>query len=717
MVLRGLVVATMAVSVGFGAATASAQTFREASRNGLPMTFEDGIYTAHVTRGACDPTPYPEMTESDCEGGNRRSQRHSGTGARQGESWEYGFQFRVPEDFDYIPTELNWEMGSASPDQRFMLLSRMNIAEWKKNRPKNHIYHLKLDAALGSTFLDRVCAGPETFGTWVDFRMTVKWGRRGFLRVSCNDEVIYEALTDTAVTPFCIPALHCEGDIQSRRGWINQPLVMHFGLTAEVNTYGLLPIVDDAGQTLQLREVYANRTDDPTSAYVERAQQALLDAGFDPSGVDGKAGPGTRRALQAFQEAKGLAATGEFDEASSSALGLSIVPLPTDSGVASPDLLRVVEAAQAELAALDPAALAEGRPFVARLVAEDIFDEGGTVVALVASRLDGVSAWRGMARFSLIANIADDAITALSVKFARPLGSTWPASVSVCANALSRNEGQGEGGQYFPVFRLERDGDGYAFVAGDCVAGEMPPVVGYQLRMLTVALDRIAGALVETGQVKRMKSKPLAIWLEAVAMGDIVISRDWLPLPEATGPTVGQLAAAGGGTMLAQVKVTHYQPTDMNFGWLDTHYEVSVLDVRADGSTETRAFTFATRGNFSAVGRFNAFDIVVTRPLDDATAAALADCGSMRMTVTYGDDKHRLRIGFTRRGGAYKAESADCIREAVSDPEVLFAVDYLLTDMQGFARGMFEGGHIAQVKRRGLDVWLRKVADGEITFQ
>jgi peptidoglycan hydrolase-like protein with peptidoglycan-binding domain len=44
-------------------------------------------------------------------------------------------------------------------------------------------------------------------------------------------------------------------------------------------------------------------------------QQALADLGFDPRGIDGVFGPGTRRALAAWQGARGLSASGFLDRA------------------------------------------------------------------------------------------------------------------------------------------------------------------------------------------------------------------------------------------------------------------------------------------------------------------------------------------------------------------------------------------------------------------
>src|SRR6266581_1978281 len=51
-------------------------------------------------------------------------------------------------------------------------------------------------------------------------------------------------------------------------------------------------------------------------------QQKLKDLGFDPNGVDGNFGPGTRDAVIAFQQSKGLQADGIAGPATLAALGL-----------------------------------------------------------------------------------------------------------------------------------------------------------------------------------------------------------------------------------------------------------------------------------------------------------------------------------------------------------------------------------------------------------
>src|SRR3989442_16025525 len=55
---------------------------------------------------------------------------------------------------------------------------------------------------------------------------------------------------------------------------------------------------------------------------VKDLQQKLKDLGFDPNGVDGNFGPGTKAAVIAFQQSKGLQADGIAGPATLAALGL-----------------------------------------------------------------------------------------------------------------------------------------------------------------------------------------------------------------------------------------------------------------------------------------------------------------------------------------------------------------------------------------------------------
>src|SRR4051794_9251695 len=53
---------------------------------------------------------------------------------------------------------------------------------------------------------------------------------------------------------------------------------------------------------------------------VQALQQRLSDLGFDPNGIDGNFGPGTDKAVRAFQQAKGLGVDGRVGPATLAAL-------------------------------------------------------------------------------------------------------------------------------------------------------------------------------------------------------------------------------------------------------------------------------------------------------------------------------------------------------------------------------------------------------------
>lgn len=59
------------------------------------------------------------------------------------------------------------------------------------------------------------------------------------------------------------------------------------------------------------------------NADMQRAQERLRSAGFDPGPADGVFGSKTRAALRQFQTAQGLPATGTLDERTRKALGVS----------------------------------------------------------------------------------------------------------------------------------------------------------------------------------------------------------------------------------------------------------------------------------------------------------------------------------------------------------------------------------------------------------
>jgi putative chitinase len=85
---------------------------------------------------------------------------------------------------------------------------------------------------------------------------------------------------------------------------------------------------------------------------VTNLQQKLKDLGFDPNGVDGNFGPGTRDAVIAFQQSKGLQADGIAGPATLAALGLDDGQANADPGSsASTDTASTDTASSADTAA------------------------------------------------------------------------------------------------------------------------------------------------------------------------------------------------------------------------------------------------------------------------------------------------------------------------------------------------------------------------------
>jgi hypothetical protein len=90
-------------------------------------------------------------------------------------------------------------------------------------------------------------------------------------------------------------------------GWIDQPI----SITAKTAKLSLR----DGAELHELRLGHLDPHDEPTGV-----QGRLRGLGFYFGEIDGKIGPKTKAAIKRFQKAKGIAQTGELDDATASAL-------------------------------------------------------------------------------------------------------------------------------------------------------------------------------------------------------------------------------------------------------------------------------------------------------------------------------------------------------------------------------------------------------------
>src|ERR1700726_1878691 len=84
------------------------------------------------------------------------------------------------------------------------------------------------------------------------------------------------------------------------------------------------PQPNQPGQNQQATGISAAGPVNLTREELQQAQTLLNEKGFNVGDVDGVLGPRTRRAVMAFQRQRGLEPTGQIDQQTATALGLSI---------------------------------------------------------------------------------------------------------------------------------------------------------------------------------------------------------------------------------------------------------------------------------------------------------------------------------------------------------------------------------------------------------
>jgi hypothetical protein len=176
------------------ATPASAQGFSNHSLNGVQPTKSNGSWTFSLEPGGCSDKDYGDgRGESDCVNGNLRSRIWSKKSFKAPVSKEYAFDILIPSDFTYEESLSYRPRGS------------IEVAEWNRiNAVKNHMYEMHL-TNRGVTFEDKVCFGDERFGTWNSVKIQAHWSNDsdGFMRVFCNNALVYSSDGPNLVPPGC----------------------------------------------------------------------------------------------------------------------------------------------------------------------------------------------------------------------------------------------------------------------------------------------------------------------------------------------------------------------------------------------------------------------------------------------------------------------------------------------------------------------------------
>lgn len=274
-----------------------------------PVT-EDGVTTFHIDNHGCSEVKYGDgRGESDCYNGNVRSTLGGLPNDRLGQSVEYRFDIQVAPGFDYRGWE-NWESRNHLPDRWD---SRLRIASWEGQYLHNFLYMLKLDSRRGIDFLGRTCAPADRITEWNSFSMKVRWAadERGWIKVTCNDEVIYlEEQVATNQAPHCYITNQCEEGVFKNPDRINfllGPVLAGFGHEwKKYNKPSQFTEIQPDGITIRMRNVAVTRGAelyaDEDRAIIRRLQAHLNALGCNAGPEDGQVGPRTRAAALSCRE-------------------------------------------------------------------------------------------------------------------------------------------------------------------------------------------------------------------------------------------------------------------------------------------------------------------------------------------------------------------------------------------------------------------------------
>lgn len=245
----------------------SSTSFANVHLNSINVTKSDDHFSAKAKNGICSNVNFGVGNdENGCITGTKISMlTEVGGGVFGGQSMEYGFKFYVVpfEAWDYAGKEVVG-IEKFTKDPRFYMDSRIELAVWQRmNAAKAVNLILKVHPKIGVIMLDKVCAPPEKFGTWVDFKLSTNFSKNGFLYAECNGvKFIDEKNIDTSINPFCYIQNDCTVEQHAKN--IHMPIKMQVGLRVKGVGTGIgrpnipLPLPKE-GLEIRLKDIYTKR--------------------------------------------------------------------------------------------------------------------------------------------------------------------------------------------------------------------------------------------------------------------------------------------------------------------------------------------------------------------------------------------------------------------------------------------------------------------------
>lgn len=199
--------------------------FHSVNHNGVNPVQAGDELQFKINDKECSKRSYGDgRDENDCKGGNVTSYMIKAYHAKPGDTFEYHLEVKVDDQISYpgFVADGKWD-------------SRLRMFAFLRDKPKNHIYEMKLSAQRGATFMSSQCFTPEQFGQWNSVDMRIKWAsdNTGQIEVKCNDVLIYKReATVTVLSPECIITNHCIAEEQDLEGKI------HFSFGLRMDGFG-----------------------------------------------------------------------------------------------------------------------------------------------------------------------------------------------------------------------------------------------------------------------------------------------------------------------------------------------------------------------------------------------------------------------------------------------------------------------------------------------